>query len=123
VEDKILNVTLHKATPQMIKEGVVEPEPELGEQLRKLLLFTEKPDYGEIVRRATRIAELVYNAGYKKALIGGAGYLMPFLVKALKNYKIQPVFAFTRRVSEEQRLPDGTVRKVQYFKFEGFIEL
>jgi len=35
----------------------------------------------------------------------------------------QPVYAFSKRQTIEQKLPDGSVKKVIVFKHEGFIEV
>lgn len=138
---KILNLTMHKATPDQAAAGVVEmPEPDRSEVLR-LLEFGELPDSNEIERRADLLADLAAKhcqAG-DRVMIGGASYLMSRLEWAINNRwmcngwrsavygpgldtRRAYVYAFTKRGSEDQPQPDGTVRKVSVFKHAGFVE-
>ncbi len=54
-------------------------------------------------------------------MLGGAPWLMPALEKAAHLMGLSVCYAFSKRVSEEQHQPDGTVRKVNTFKHQGFI--
>jgi hypothetical protein len=54
-------------------------------------------------------------------MIGGALWLMPALATELMDHEIEPVFAFTKRETEEQPQPDGSVRKVAVFRHAGFV--
>ena len=120
--ERILNLTQHKATPSQINEGVVEPDEEIKARIRRLLTFDELPTVKEIERRAEELAKIVEQLGFKKAMIGGAPYLIVPLEEALLWRGIQPLYAFSKRQVEEQQLPDGTVIKKQIFKHLGFIE-
>ena len=53
-------------------------------------------------------------------MIGGALWLMRPLIEELENIGT-PLFAFTKRVTEEVKQPDGSVKKVAVFKHERFI--
>lgn len=94
--------------------------------LKAALTFDDLPEPEDIDARAMEIVRLAKAALYgqpeKKAMIGGALWLMTPLQMYLKMAGIQPVFAFSKRVSVEQTLPDGTVQKVNAFRHEGFIE-
>lgn len=115
------NLTQHQSTPEQVAQGVVDLEPEDRTKLCELLTFEEIPSKKEIEQRAAAIAELAYWDA-EAAMIGGAPYLMPALSAALKNRKVQPVYAFSKRESMDMPQEDGSVRKVAVFKHVGFVE-
>lgn len=53
-------------------------------------------------------------------MIGGALWLTKPLIEELENIGT-PLFAFTKRVVEEVKQDDGTIKKISIFKHEGFI--
>ena len=53
-------------------------------------------------------------------MIGGALWLMKPLIEELENIGT-PLFAFTKRMVEEVKQSDGSVKKVAVFKHEGFV--
>ena len=55
-------------------------------------------------------------------MIGGAPWLMGTLETKLREYGIQPMYAFSRRESVEQKQPDGSVRKVNVFRHAGWVK-
>ena len=116
----ILNLTQHVATADQIEAGVVEPKNK--ERVISLLTFSSMPIIEEVEVRAILLAEEVVASGHSSAMIGGAPYLMAPLVSALKAVGVRPLFAFSVRESTEQVMPDGTVRKVNTFRHQGFIE-
>jgi hypothetical protein len=124
----IVNLTQHKATQDQIKAGVVDLSGRALEALTKALTFDALPTQDETLRRAAFIAHLV--SGDSKvadglradsAMIGGAPYLMGPLEAALREVGVRALYAFSRRESVEQTLPDGAVRKVNVFVHEGFV--
>ena len=119
----IINLTQHQATPEQIKAGVIDLTGNALDTLKFNLTFISMLDKKGIVERAERIAALAEAHGYKKAMCGGAPYLMGPLEEALRNKGITPVYAFSERISKEETLPDGTVRKVNIFQHRGFIEV
>lgn len=127
---RIVNLTQHEATEEQRTEGVFEPEVEFKSELKGLLTFEELPSKEEIQRRAQRIARIAeLELGYddlrihkREAMIGGAPYLMSALEKALKKKGIIPIYAFSKRVSEEKEV-DGKVIKTQVFKHLGLVEV
>lgn len=121
---KILNLTQHTPTPEQIEAGVVDVTPEHKLKLQSLLSFNEIPTASAIAERADAIAEIAMNYDCQKAMIGGALWLMGELEQALVLCpdSIQPVYAFSERVSEEVINPDGTVTKKVLFKHVGFVE-
>ena len=56
-------------------------------------------------------------------MIGGAPYLMSALENALMAVGIKPLYSFSERVSMEETIADGTVRKTNVFRHVGFVEL
>ena len=116
----IINLTQHEATPEQVREGVVETRNK--EEVRKLLTFEELPTTEEIFRRARRLAEIALYEGAEAAMIGGAPYLMGPLEQELRGVGVIPVYSFTERRVVEESQPDGTVRKVAVFRHQGFVE-
>ena len=120
---KILNLTQHEATPEQRKAGVREVVSKA--RVRQLLTFEELPSKKELQYRAKELAWIAeaYSTECDKVLIGGAPYFMPFLERAIKRIGMQPVYAFSKRECIEQKMPDGSVKKIQIFKHVGFVEV
>jgi len=126
----IINMTQHKSTKDQRKQEVIDLPEILRKDLVSLLTFNEMPSKEEIENRANSIKELalkaikIINAEGKEVafMVGGAPYLMPSLVQELKKIG-KVLFAFSKRVTEETTLPDGSVEKKMIFKHEGFIEI
>ncbi len=118
---KILNLTQHVATPEQIAAGVVEPSEKDKKLIIKLLTFEEIPEREEIFKRADLLARLARRIGYRNAMVGGAPYLMRPLESALWRYGIRGFYAFSKRESIEEQLPDGSVKKTQVFRHAGFV--
>ena len=121
--NNIINLTQHQATMEQVTAGVVDLSGNSLEALKSNLTFNSMPNKKGIVERAERLASLAFAHGFKRAMIGGAPYLMGPLEEALKGYGITPLYAFSERISKEEVQPDGTVRKVNIFKHQGFIEV
>jgi hypothetical protein len=148
MEKVIINLTQHSASVEQRDAGVIDlPQPYRSE-LAKLLTFTELPIADEIKDRAAGIYKLIVDfcmdknspikdevkemlkngeldeVEFKKLnlsfMIGGALWLMKPLIEELSKIG-NPLFAFTKRVVEEVKLPDGTIEKKAIFKHEGFI--
>ena len=118
---KIVNLTQHLATEQQKAQGVFEPTQK--EEVRKLLTFEGLPTGEEVIKRAVKLARIAAEEEADAAMIGGAPFLMRFLEDALVFHGIEPVYAFSKRVTEEYVNDDGTVVKKQIFKHEGFVRL
>lgn len=116
----IFNATQHVATKEQILVGVIENP---NSEVVKLLTFDSIESKEEIIDRAEKIAVIVRDSGCRKAMIGGAPYLMAPLEEALKNEGVEPLYSFTKRVTVEEPQTDGSVKKIQYFKHEGWIEV
>ncbi|HEY5383565.1 MAG TPA: hypothetical protein VIJ88_03365 [Candidatus Paceibacterota bacterium] len=117
--EKILNLTQHAATAEQIAAGVVEPADKIVVQA--LLTFEELPTAGEIKRRARSLSEFAATSGCKTAMIGGAPFFMGPLEYALATAGIKALYAFSRRETVEEKLPDGGVKKTQVFRHAGFV--
>ena len=125
---KIINLTQHPATKDQLVAGVIDlPEKQRQELIRRLT-FDELPNDGEVQQRAATIAgdlhEWLEDAGIENvdaAMIGGAPYLMCPLERYLIGVRIQPIYAYSERISFEEKQPDGSVRKVNVFRHAGFI--
>ncbi len=117
----MINLTQHAATPEQVAAGVAEPTPEVKAAIVAALTFADLPVAGEIAERATALALIAAQSGAKSAMIGGAPYLMGALERVLRSYGVAPCYAFSRRESVEETLPDGSVRKVAVFRHAGFV--
>ena len=121
----IVNLTQHAASAEQIQAGVIDMVGKDLESLKALLTFEELPSAAEIDRRAQEITRLAKDALFgqpeRKAMIGGALWLMAPLTFYLKAAGINPVFAFSKRESVE-RVVDGKTVKTNAFKHVGFVE-
>jgi hypothetical protein len=102
--------------------GVVEPSVEDKKTICSLLTFEDVPSKSELENRASELAKFTTKMGCRKAMVGGAPYLMPYLERALKAKDISPIYAFSKRESIDQVQPDGSVRKVAVFRHAGWVE-
>src|SRR5690606_30154038 len=116
--NKIANLTQHNATEEQVAAGVFDLVGEDRKMLVKLLTFATLPTKEELEERAKAIAMLVTRC--LAAMIGGAPYLMPALERALKEEGVMPLYAFSERVSLEELLADGSIRKINVFKHVGW---
>ena len=117
----IINLTQHPATEEQMDEGVKEPKLPLKNKIEDLLNFGENPPIEETVSRSKKLAEIASTFGAKKAMIGGAPFLMPSLTLALQERGIKPVCAFSKRESTEKEI-NGEVVKTSKFKHLGFVD-
>jgi len=119
----IINLTQHAATAEQLAAGVFDvPNEGARRELLMQLTFNDLPEDGEIVERAEALASIAGAFGARAAMIGGAPYLMSALERELREGGITPLYAFSRRESVEEKLPDGSVRKVAVFRHLGFVE-
>jgi len=119
--EKILNLTQHEATAEQKKAGVVEPRRK--EMVRQLLTFNKLPHRALLQERAQMLALYAKEEQADYVLIGGAPFFMSTLERALKEEGIIPLYAFSKRQCIEERMPDGSVKKVQVFRHIGFVEV
>ncbi len=125
----MINLTQHSPTPEQFAAGVIDPPAEMKAEIIRLLNFTTIPTREEVVVKAEKLAHIVAEWAYEEedlrngqeVMIGGAPYLMGPLEKALTLRGMTPFYAFSERVSSEETLPDGSVRKTQIFRHAGFI--
>ncbi len=113
----ILNLTQHHASNEQVKSGVKEPENKA--LIQDLLTFDSIPTKDELENRAAILAEYAHDSGAKSAMIGGAPFFMAPLEIALIAKGIQPLYAFSQRVYEED---PATREKKSIFKHIGFVE-
>ena len=121
--EPIINLTQHLATEEQLQAGVVDLSEEKRKHIQTLLTFNRIPSEDEINWRADQIVRLLEGEeGYHcQVMIGGALWFMGPLTRKLKEERYIPVYAFSVRESEEEILPDGSVKKVNIFKHKGFI--
>ena len=143
--EKILNLTQHRATPEQLAAGVVDLSEQERAEVARLLTFDTLPTREDLKKRANELAEFAREAvlareplavqnqmlnevihpgvcfGY--VMVGGAGFFMPFLERALEQNQVGVRHAFSVRESVEETLPDGSVRKTNIFRHVGFVEV
>lgn len=120
-QEVIVNLTQHNATEEQQAQGIVDVSD--VQELRYALTFVGMPTKENIVNRAAVIVQIAKANGAKKAMIGGAPYLMSELERQLINAKIVPCYAVSDRVTIEETLPDGSVKKTSVFKHIGLYEV
>ena len=117
-----LNLTQHTATDEQRADGVVDVNDADREKLSVLLDFDHAPSREEIEERARQITELAkcYQAecGMRRAMLGGAPWLMAVLELALYKAGFDPVSSFGLRESAEVVQPDGSIKKRRCFGTE-----
>ncbi len=117
----ILNLTQHKTSPEQSLYGVFDlPEGKMRE-LRKLLTFEEIPSKSEMRQRAEAITEIAKEVGVKTVMCGGAPYFMFPLEWRLASEGFTVLYAFSKRETVEEEMPDGSVVKRNVFRHEGFV--
>lgn len=132
-KEKIINLTLHELTPELEKEGVFDLADWYKRIVRESLLFEELPSKGEIELRVSLLVNCLLQYGGssperqleegQKILVGGATYLIPKLVKRLKEAGFKPVGLFTKRILKERSSKDGSVvLQERQIVFGGFVE-
>lgn len=122
---RVLNLTQHPATTEQLADGVFDLHPQHQTKLKQLLTFDDLPTAEEVAVDAEAAADLAADvaavSGCRLVMIGGAPFMMAPLERELKKRGLVPVYAFSRRESVEERLPDGSVRKTAVFRHEGFV--
>lgn len=122
----ILNLTQHSATPQQIKDGVIDLSESLKRIVSKTLTFDKLEDTSEseMVYRADTLLSLIREnyPTVTRVMIGGALYFMPVLSRTLKEADIEPLYSFTQRVAVDETFPDGSVGKKSIFAHIGFVK-
>ena len=117
------NMTQHVASADQLKAGVVELNEIYKTTLLEALNFEGVPTSSDVGKAVQLMAGLMdeqeaYETEEVQFMVGGAPYLMAALTQWAPIYRM--VFACSDRVSEEQHMPDGSVRKVNVFKHIGF---
>jgi hypothetical protein len=115
----IINLTQHPASAEQMAEGVIDPQNR-GEVIA-LITFNsfEETEPQKMHERAEKLTRIAKNSGADAAMIGGALYFQSTLENALLAEGIQPCYAFSLRVTEEEILPNGDIKKTQIFKHGG----
>ena len=119
-KEMIYNFTQHETIPYQNKFNIVDVPNQ--EYLKSLLTFDVLPDSDELEKRAILIADYATEIGAKQIMIGGALYLMPYLIDELNKRNIISYFAFSKRVNKEMIVNDETVIKKSKFLMEGLIK-
>lgn len=119
-KEMIYNFTQHETIPYQKKFNIVDVPNQ--EYLKSLLTFDVLPDSDELEKRAILIADYATEIGAKQIMIGGALYLMPYLIDELNKRNIISYFAFSKRVNKEIIVNDETVIKKSKFLMEGLIK-
>lgn len=123
--ERIWNATQHLATQEQLEHGVTDLPEELRKQLTEHLTFENIPTSEELRMRSIAVVGMLMTCGVKcgdKVMLGGAPFFMEELSHSCREVGFVPVFAFSKRESAEQAMPDGTVRKVAIFRHLGFVE-
>lgn len=116
----ILNLTQHASTPEQRRAGVRDLPDTVP--LSELLTFPSLPTPGQVRETARFLASLAAETGLSTAMIGGAPFLMEPLAQELRKLGIEPVFAFSKRVSVETLNSDGSTSKTSVFRHLGFVQ-
>jgi hypothetical protein len=116
---EIINMTQHAGSADQVAAGLVEPSAEQKKEIVSSISFEEIPSLEEMEERAQKLAEIA--SVYPAAMIGGAPYFQAPLERALLLRGVKPLYAFSKRESVDEKLPDGSVRKVAVFRHAGWV--
>ncbi len=134
--ESIINLTQHQPTPDQVAAGVVAinygdaplaypvvavDREQDNARLLCALNFSKIPTVAEVYAAADEIVSVALHYECKKAMIGGAPFLMTALAQALLAVGIEPVYAFSERVVVEKTDDAGQVTKTAVFKHVGFV--
>ena len=109
---RILNLTVHRTTPEQALQGVFDP---VNKKLtRKLMKFKHKPTLEELVDRARQLGDIAAAHVPDAAMISGPPYLVPILFFELVQRGITPLFAYS---SYKKKNENGD------FRHEGFVDI
>ena len=93
---------------------------------KSVLDFKELPTKEDLEKRADSIVSKLgtrHPDFHRTAMIGGAPFFMAVLERKLKAAGIQPVYAFSKRVSIETTNEHGEVTKTSVLKHEGWVRV
>lgn len=122
----LINLTQHALTEEQKNsvDTVIEPQG-----MSVYLNFNEMPTAEVINDRAYEMFDCLMQMLPPDVepkdctvLLGGAPFFMSACERAATHYGFKYCYAFSKRVSEEVKQPDGTVKKVSVFKHEGWIK-
>lgn len=116
----MLNLTQHILTKEQAQNRIIEP---LNKRyVCSLLTFYDIPTESDLKNRASQLADYALHENADSVLIGGAMYLMPFLIFELNKRNIDAYYSFSKRISKDVIQKDGRVKKTIIFKHCGFIK-
>lgn len=107
---KTINLTQHIGKPE---QNCFEPADK--EEVKELLTIHKDDD---VVENASALADIAKKSGAENAMIGGAGFLLSHLEKALCNVGVNPIHSFSARESYEGE--DGVKKSI--FRHKCFID-
>lgn len=115
----IINLTQHLSTTEQQAEGVFDLRDEDRARLTAMLTFDPQYTRKDLEFAAEEIVGLLKEYDCYRAMVGGMPSFMPILERALVAAGVAVGYARSERVSVDQAMPDGTVRKVATFKHVG----
>lgn len=115
----VVNLTQHLSTTEQQAEGVFDLSGKDRDRLVELLTFSAQYTKADLEKSADAIVELVKAVDCHRVMIGGLPAFMPVLEATLVKAGIAVGYARSERVSVDQAMPDGSVRKVATFRHCG----
>jgi len=119
-----LNISQHEPTELQVLSGLMELNKSDVTSMKKLLTFDEAPDISEMKNRAEQLVKIcANNYNLKVVMLAPAPFFTSILENTFKENGYKVVYSFSQRKSVEKKMPDGTVKKVNVFEFQDFIEV
>lgn len=115
----IVNLTQHVSTDEQKLEGIFDLRDEDRQHLISLLTFDPRYTKQDLEDAADAVVNLVKKIDCHRAMIGGMPSFMAPLERALIEAGVAVGYARSERVSVDQQMPDGSVRKTAIFKHVG----
>lgn len=123
-DSRVINLTQHAFSVEQIDEITQTGDfIETNDEVKSLITFNDIPTGDHLHEVASNVAiyaRKTMGSGrtHRYAMIGGAPYFMSYLERALLDIGITPIYAFSKRVSQED--PETGV-KTSVFRHEGFV--
>ena len=113
---KILNCTNHMLTDMQKKMGIIELDENDRETLTSAITFNDPPMKEDVDSAIEKVLEVLSRYEYDACMLGGAPFLAAPLENAILSLGKGAAYAFSKRISKEKHLPDGTVEKISVFE-------
>lgn len=113
--NKIINLTTYRASDIQRALGVIDVDGNVATALTEFLTFQSPPLEGEMLSKATSIADIAENlcavSGTTNVLVNAKSFFLPTLVSVLEKRGLTSYYTFALRST---KVADGVVMNKEY---------